>query len=188
MKEIIMNENWGYSPLKLKAVDQHDVEVCSMHLQDALCPLSSMHYSKKDKVFSLMANRFCWENIEYGDQYSSYFRVHCGVFFHGVESIYKCNFYQKGHERIFNLLMLSDRDLERSETNKSKDSLSLEKEECGMSLIHLIFSDEKEIRLQGKKIEIYLKDFDEPWPSKHKPVHIFEHFEPSSNQGNESYA
>jgi len=132
-----------YTALKLKAVDVEDLRICSSYLQDSLCPVSSMEFS--DSCFSILANRFCWE-VE-----SSLLRVHCGVLFHGVHSVYKRNFHQKGHERVLNLLMLSHN------------------EDDGF--VRLLFSGDREIRLECEDICLYMKDFDNPWPARRRPLH-----------------
>jgi hypothetical protein len=132
-----------YNVLKLKAIDEEDLRICSTYLQDSICPVSSMEF--EDNCFSILANRFCWEVTD------QTIRVHCGVLFHGVKSVQKRNFHQKGHERVLNLLMISYESSDQS--------------------IRLLFSGDREIRLECDSICLYLKDFDHPWPAKRKPMH-----------------
>jgi Protein of unknown function (DUF2948) len=46
--------------LKLIALDVADVPVLSMHLQDAVVKVSGMAYSRRDKRFALICNRYNW--------------------------------------------------------------------------------------------------------------------------------
>jgi len=93
------------TPLKLRAVDEADVEVLGACLQDALVPAHDMSFLAEEKRFVLVANRFCWEKLEKSgasggaeqgeaaeeqpetaeeQPESRYQRVHCGITFEHV--------------------------------------------------------------------------------------------------------
>ena len=47
--------------LKLLALDLDDLGIVSAHLQDAVFKVDDIRWSPADKIFSLAANRFVWE-------------------------------------------------------------------------------------------------------------------------------
>ncbi len=140
-----------YTPLRMIAEDQDDLQVIAACLQDALVPLSGMDYDQETGSFQLIANRFCWEcdpEVLEGDAF--YKRVPTGLAFQHVTEIKKKDLDMQNKSELVNLLTIQDGD-----TN------------C----IHLVFSGGAEIRLTVDKISCHLKDMDEPYHTSNKPCH-----------------
>ncbi len=55
-------EDGGDRPLRLKALDTHDLTVISSLTQDAVFPGSEMKWDRKARRFALLLNRFRWED------------------------------------------------------------------------------------------------------------------------------
>ena len=55
-------EDGGDKPLRLKALDTHDLTVVSSLTQDAVFPASEMKWDRKVRRFALLINRFRWED------------------------------------------------------------------------------------------------------------------------------
>lgn len=55
-------EDAGDKPLRLKALDTHDLTVLSSLTQDAVFPASEMKWDRKARRFALLLNRFRWED------------------------------------------------------------------------------------------------------------------------------
>lgn len=137
-------------PLRLFANDTKHLSIFSAYLQDALIPLSSLHFQKEKGLFSCLLNRFCWEHLGTG----TYYRVHTGLIFEKVIRIQRRNFHHHSEERILNLLILGGA------------------REEGTFVINLLFSDDKEIRIYMEDpISIKAHDVDEIWITKKRPLH-----------------
>ena len=55
-------EDGGDKPLRLKALDTHDLTVLSSLTQDAVFPASEMKWDRKARRFAVLINRFRWED------------------------------------------------------------------------------------------------------------------------------
>lgn len=55
-------EDGGDKPVRLKALDTHDLTVISSLTQDAVFPASEMTWDRKARRFALLLNRFRWED------------------------------------------------------------------------------------------------------------------------------
>lgn len=140
-----------YTPLKMIAEDQGDLQVIAACLQDALIPLSGIEYDKDKGDFHILANRFCWEcDPEICEGNSYYSRVAAGLAFHHVKGVHKKDLQLQDKTEMVNLLTICQ-----------------EEEGC----IHLIFSGGSEIKLTVDKISCHLKDVDEPYSTPNKPCH-----------------
>ncbi len=140
-----------YTPLRMIAEDEDDLQVIAACLQDALVPLSGMEYDQEAGKFHLVANRFCWEcDPEIVEDDSFYQRVPTGLAFHHVTDIKKKDLDLQRKNELVNLLTIHDGDSNN---------------------IHLVFSGGAEIRLTVDKISCHLKDIDEPYHTSHKPCH-----------------
>lgn len=140
-----------YTPIKMIAEDNEDLQVIAACLQDALVPLSGLEYDKEEGRFHLVANRFCWEcDPEICEGNSYYARVAAGLAFHHVKEVQKKALNLNNKEELVNLLTI----------HNSEDG-------C----IHLIFSGGSEIKLKVDKLCCHLKDVDEPYATPQKPCH-----------------
>jgi hypothetical protein len=146
-----------FEPLRLLAKQDEDVKILAAHLQDALFPLTAMVYERKSATFTLLANRFCWE-VEAEDHEGEpvYYRVHSGICCRNIKKIFHRGFERKGQHRVLNLLSL------QVPTSQN---------------IRMIFSGDKEIHIETKDLHCHLGDLHHPWPTRIKPVHIYEHLE-----------
>jgi Protein of unknown function (DUF2948) len=144
-------------PLKLLAKDLEDLQILAAHLQDSLMPLVAMVYEPSDKMFTLLANRFCWEHpgIEH-EGAPLYHRVHTGVCFHNVGAVRHKGFSRKGEQRTLNLLTMHGE-------NKGG--------------IHMVFSEGHEIRVETEDLRLYMGDLHVPWPTRSRPTHLHEHLD-----------
>jgi len=160
--------------LKVRVVDDEDLQVVSAVLQDALIQISDMKYLAGERRFVLVANRFCWENCSdiFGDMPAApdmpmkpvpsngetdptiepcriYERVLCGLCFEGIAQVRTRGVDQRARGRILELLHIE--------------------REPGAVL--LIFAGDTAIRLEGPDITCRVEDMGEPWPTTWRPQH-----------------
>lgn len=153
------------TPLKLRAIDEADVEVLGACLQDALVPVYDMCFLAEEKRFVMVANRFRWENLEPGttaeesgageDQAEParrYERIHCGI---TIEHVSRVQFkgFTPGAE---------------GEKGRLLEVLTIL---AGEGELTLIFAGGAGVRLEVEKIEAFLQDMGEPWPTLWRPRH-----------------
>ena len=55
-------EDGGEKPLRLRAEDAEDLQVISALTQDAIFPITEMKWEASRRRFSLLINRFRWED------------------------------------------------------------------------------------------------------------------------------
>jgi hypothetical protein len=163
------------SRLKLRAEDEEDLRVIAACLQDALIPLSDIHFLDADRRFVMVANRFRWENCELPDIHAiddhdsgspnpnadagldgcaSYERVNCGIMFDNVTAVRRRGFDQRDRGRILELL-----------------TMKIEVADNGRMAVTMVFSGDAAIRLEGEKINCRVSDIGEPWPTQWRPSH-----------------
>lgn len=153
------------TPLKLRAIDEADIEVLGACLQDALVPVHDMRFLAEEKRFVIVANRFRWENLEPGaapeeqdtgeDQGSSarrYERIHCGITIEHVTRVQAKGFTPGGE----------------GEQGRLLEVLTIL---AGDGELTLIFAGGAGVRLEVEKIEAFLQDMGEPWPTLWRPRH-----------------
>ncbi|MCX7342692.1 MAG: DUF2948 family protein [Proteobacteria bacterium] len=143
--------------IKMRAIDESDLNHIAEQLRDGICPLVAMVYEKDS--FTLLVNRFCWNHQDVVGGKPMYYRSHMGLLFLHVKNVQRKGFEQHGDKRILNLLHIH--------TESTSDS----------NWVHLIFSGDHEIRLEVEKLETYLSDLHDPWPTRSKPTHLHEHLE-----------
>ncbi len=141
--------------IKMRGRDLHDLNHIAEQLRDGLCPTIAMVYEKDS--FTLLVNRFCWNHHDTHEGQPLYYRSHLGLLFCQVKNVQRKGFEQHGDQRILNLLHLHV------------------EEEAGNTWVHLVFSHNCEIRLEVEKLDAYLSDLHEPWPTRSKPTHLHEH-------------
>ena len=140
-----------FTPLKLKAKDNKDIQILSTFLQDALVPIHGMDHDEKNKHFALLAFRYRWELAQDKSADPKHERVNTGLSITNVEKVVHKGFHrQKEHGHTLNLLMIE------------------KKEGC----IVLIFSGHAELKLYAKDPELHLQDIGEPWPASGRPRHL----------------
>ncbi len=150
--------------LKLRAEDQEDLRVIAACLQDALIPLSDIHYVDSERRLILVANRFRWENCpdlpeapshsQDGIDCSNYERVNCGILFDNISAVRRRGLDQRDRGRILELL-----------------TMNVETGENGRMAVTMLFAGGAAIRLEGADIKCRISDIGEPWPTQFRPNH-----------------
>ncbi|MFT5540209.1 MAG: hypothetical protein ACI82H_001735 [Alphaproteobacteria bacterium] len=160
-------------PLKLRVIDEDDLEVLATVLQDALVPVQDMCFLAAENRFVLVANRFCWERLPatsldstVGSQQSGsqqagtdpagpYERVHCGLTVEHVKKVQTLGFSPTAHD----------------DSEKLFEVLTLQADEGGLNLL---FAGGAAVRIEIDRLEILAQDVGEPWPTLWRPEHLFD--------------
>ncbi len=152
------------SRLKLRAEDQEDLRVIAACLQDALIPLSDIHYVDSERRLILVANRFRWENcpdlpeaptgLADAVECGSYERVKCGILFENITAVRRRGLDQRDRGRILELL-----------------TMEIETGDAGRMAVVMLFAGGAAIRLEGENIKCRISDIGEPWPTQFRPSH-----------------
>lgn len=164
-------------PLKLIAKDHEDLFIVSSHLQDAFLPLHGMILDMKNRTFSMLCHRFCWEHQEHTfDNTPIYHRVSTGLTFHTIQSVH----HNGLHEDLFH--PHDDYDALKDPTLLHHyyplNLLTLHSESFHHhTLVRLLFSGGKVLKLMVDDIHCTLGDLSPPWPTYHKPSHVFDNEE-----------
>jgi hypothetical protein len=135
--------------LKLRAVDDEDLQVLASFLQDSLAPVCDMGYEPEERRFTLVVNRFRWECepcIEKGECYE---RILCGLSFSHVTAVKRRNIDMAKRGAVLDLLHM----------------------EWDGARVILSFAGDKAIALEAEKLEARMQDFGEPWPAVRAPQH-----------------
>jgi hypothetical protein len=151
--------------LKLRAEDEEDLRVIAACLQDALIPLSDIHYIDSERRVILVANRFRWENCpdlpevptghaQDGIDCSNYERVNCGILFENISAVRRRGLDQRDRGRILELL-----------------TMNIETADSGRMAVVMLFAGGAAIRLEGENIKCRISDIGEPWPTQFRPHH-----------------
>ena len=138
--------------LRLHACDQQDLQVVSAMLQDSLVTLSDMVYWAEEKRFAILCNRFCWEthcSATKAAKEKPGQRIHTGCIFNDIEQVQQQGLDESSPSQILNLLAV--------EWHEDKKS------------IHLIFSNNMAVKLSTPKVNCYLKDLGDSWPTCWQP-------------------
>ena len=141
--------------LSLRCKNEQDLSVISSLFQDALINNMDFNFSKNEKNFLFVANRFCWENVYSKIKEKAFKRVLCGVNIQNVISVKHKNFIVKDDKQaalFYNLLTIEYSD---------------EKNE-----ITLIFSQNAYVKLKVSKLDVFFKDIEEPHPTQKIPDHF----------------
>ena len=149
--------------LKLRAEDQDDLKIIAACLQDALIPLSDIHYLDGERRLVMVANRFRWENCpdlpeapvaQDAIECTNYERVNCGILFDNVTAVRRRGLDQRDRGRILELL-----------------TMNIETGEGGRMAVMMLFAGGAAIRLEGENIKCRISDIGEPWPTQFRPNH-----------------
>ena len=144
--------------IKLFARSAKDLEIIAALCQDSVGIFENIHRNKKEKSFSILVNRFKWENSnQVKDRKRKPLRVRTVLFFRWVLSVKSRGLKRKELGKYFNLLDVN---------YKSIDDLNI---------IRLIFSDNVEISLEVEYLEAFMKDIGEVYYAKSGkfPAHKF---------------
>ena len=145
--------------LKLVAFDKADLEVLSVHMQDAILRLVDMSWDPASRRFVALMNRFDW--LQAGEASAGskplkkpYERHRCALRFDHV-----------------NAIQLKNIEPARRNTTLSLLAIQFEPGDPPSGKIELIFADHRSIRLDVECIEAELTDLGEGWSVRSKPQH-----------------
>lgn len=138
--------------LRIKATTEGELKIISACVQDALVPLSGLHFDKDHQSFKLLLNRFQWEKepvLSPGE--TMYMRTHTCLTFDDVTHVDYRGLDANHSLKMLNILMLYV---------KNPD------------FVYILCSEGVIIRLHSASISCYLEDINDPWPTQQKPDHL----------------
>lgn len=138
--------------LKLLAEDAADLEIIAAAVQDALVRVGELKFDAKARRFTIMMNRFRWENA--GDR-GPYERIRAALSFEGVLGVKSRKVRQDAPEALAALLSLA---------------FKPGAEPPGGS-VHLLLAGGGEIALEVECLDAVLLDIGEPWRTPRRPDH-----------------
>lgn len=134
--------------LKIKAVSCSDLDMISAITQDSIILKNSIKFD--GSMFSCLINRFCWEGLDNLEEKRMY-RIHSALYFSGIKSVnYNKKFKEHENSKLLSLLTIH---------SDFTDNITI------------VFSDNSIIALKVSKIEVYLKDLYDHWPTDALPAH-----------------
>ncbi|XSG80892.1 MAG: DUF2948 family protein [Methyloligella sp. ZOD6] len=141
------------TPLKLLALDDDDLEVISLHLQDAVMRVGDMAYLPSQNRFAAVLNRFDWEEAIQSNAETCQ-RRRAALRFDRVFNAKLKGFRPDQPEQVLSLL-----------------AIRFEPSDGPSGIIDLTFSGDASIRLEAECIEAELKDLGPVWQTKNQPRH-----------------
>ncbi|MBT2130616.1 DUF2948 family protein [Aliiroseovarius lamellibrachiae] len=156
MTQDALFEDGGEQALRLLAYDAEDLKVLSTLTQDAVFPASEMSWQAGKRRFSLLINRFRWEDAQLAEARG------------------------RTPERVQSVLSVSDV-LKVKSQGVSRDAdtilslltLSFTPTQDGMGTLELTLAGDGAISLEVEALDVTLQDVTRPYiaPSKHTPEH-----------------
>lgn len=150
-------EDGGERPLRLRALDEGDLAVISALVQDAVFPITEMHYDRKRRRFALLLNRFRWEDVAPAERRGRAFeRVQAVLAVEDVTHVATQGIDRREADTILSLL-----------------SLAFEAGEDGTGRLILTLAGDGAVALHVEALEVTLQDVTRPYiaPSKSRPTH-----------------
>jgi len=145
--------------LRLRALDQDDLQVVAACLQDALVPLREMAFMADDHRFLAAFNRFQWERLtDPGDVADLMF----------CQSILRIDHVDAVQYRGF--------DDELDGVKFELLTIMAEPLEAGGITITLLFAGDVALRLKVRNLAVSLEDFGDPWAAGVAPRHDLSNF------------
>jgi hypothetical protein len=151
--------------VKLRATDPEDLQILAANLQDAIVPVSEMLFQPEARRFVLVANRFRWETAARLEERPApaespddaafapdarFERIHCGLRVEGVRSVRHRGFDRRDRGGLLELL-----------------TVGVDPSGC----LELVFAGGAAIRLEIDRIDCFLEDIGEAWPTQWRPRH-----------------
>lgn len=150
-------EDGGDGPLRLKALDADDLTVLSALVQDAVFPASEMIWTKKDRRFALLLNRFRWEDAGRAQTRTRPVeRVQSVLLVEDVLAVQSQGVARGDADTVLSLL-----------------SVAFEPGEDGTGRVVLTLAGDGAVALQVETLDVVLKDVTRPYiaPSGKTPLH-----------------
>jgi len=150
-------EGGGERPLRLRAFDAEDLAVISALVQDAVFPVSEMVWTRRDRRFALLINRFRWEDVPQAERRGRDFERVQSVL--AIEDVVKVQ--TQGVDRADGDLVLS------------LLSMSFVPGEDGTGRVELVLAGDGAISVEVEAVEVVLRDVTRPYvaPSRKRPEH-----------------
>ena len=139
--------------LKLLALDAEDLAIVSAHLQDAVFKTDGLAFDARQRVFSVVVNRFVWENA--ASRGRSFERRRAAVAFKRVSAVRSIGIDRKDSQAVFSLLAV--------DFAASGDGPE--------GTLNLILSGNASIALDVECVEVQLADTGGAWETSLKPRH-----------------
>ena len=150
-------EDGGDRPLRLKALDADDLSVISALVQDAIFPAAEVSYSRKDRRFAILLNRFRWEDLDdAGNRQRDVERVQSVLLVEDVMAVQAQGVPQGDADTVLSLL-----------------SVVFEPGEDGTGRLVLTLAGDGAFACEVEALEVVLKDVTRPYiaPSRKIPSH-----------------
>ena len=139
--------------LRLRATDAEDLTILSAALQDAIVPVLDISFEPENHRFIAVFNRFKWEAADRGETDDEgnpvYERTHAGLRVEGATAVRRRGIDPKRPGAFLQVLAI--RAVEGA--------------------VEFDFAGGKAIRVEVPKIDVYLDDMGEAWPSTNRPGH-----------------
>ncbi len=127
-----------YTPLKLKAEDDKDLEILSKYLFESICLDSEMTYIKEKKSFMMSLDRFTWElGINKTEEI---LQVLCLIEIKNIETIITEKISNKNSKGLHSLMSIA----------------------YDNGFLMFTFEDQAFIKILVNKLEVYFEDFGKP--------------------------
>ncbi len=139
--------------LKLLALDNEDLSIVSAHLQDAVFKVDGLSYDARHHVFSVVVNRFVWENA--GGRGKAFERRRAVVAFKRVNAVRSLGIDRKDTNSVFSLLAVNF-----TPEGEGPDGT-----------LELVLSGNASIELDVECVEVQLADTGGAWETSLKPRH-----------------
>lgn len=154
--------------LKLIALETEDLDVISLHAQDAVVTVGDVAYLPREKRFVALVNRFDWIDALSGDgrqagarkgRTAAYTRRRAALRFERVTAASLKGIDLTDKKRVLNLLAI------RYDAHAADDPAGY---------VSLIFAGDAIVRLDVECIEAELRDLGGAWATTSKPEHLDE--------------
>jgi hypothetical protein len=140
-------EDGGEAPLRLRALDADDLTVISTLVQDAVFPLSETKWTRRDRRFAILVNRFRWEDAD------------------------NAAARKRGFERVQSVLVIEDVQNVQSQGIRKGDaatiasllSVTWEPGEDGTGKVILTLAGDGAIAVAVEALEVVLRDVTRPY-------------------------
>ncbi|HCK83254.1 MAG TPA: DUF2948 domain-containing protein [Hyphomonadaceae bacterium] len=138
--------------LKLRAEDGGDLEIIAAAAQDALVRVSELHFDAKARRFTILMNRFRWE--EAGER-GPFERIRAALSFEGVLAVKSRKVRQDAPEALAAVLSLAFKPAN----------------EPPGGAVNLVLAGGGEIAIEVECLDAVLLDMGDPWRTPRRPDH-----------------
>jgi Protein of unknown function (DUF2948) len=150
MTEDARFEDGAERPLRLRAESPEDLEVVSALLQDAVAQTSEIAWARRHRRFSLLVNRFRWEDAPAAERQGRPFeRVQAVLAVDGVLNARASGVDPKDRDLVLSLL-----------------ALAFEPRGEGAGVLRMILAGDGEIALDVECLDVTLADVTRPYVAR----------------------